>query len=127
MSPATRQNIFNARPQGNKFDFDPRKLPPRVPEANTHGSESTPMLTLNNLPRSGSESDHEGSSSPYLNMCPRIEEETDEVFETIQNNQKNTQPSAVTNPTYITFSPDDEKKQHNFTNNYINVPNGLMP
>lgn len=129
MSPV-KQSVFNARVQGTKFDFDARKLSPRASEANSYGSESTPMLTLNNLPRSGSESDHEGSSSPYMNMCPRIEEESDEVFEMKQNNARNMQPSAaVTNPTYITFTSEDEKKPQNFSNTYINVnnvPNGLV-
>ncbi|KPJ01940.1 Vascular endothelial growth factor receptor 1 [Papilio xuthus] len=124
MSPATQQTIFSPRATGTKFDFDARKLNPRT-EATTHGSELTPMLTLNNLPaRSGSESDHDGNSSPYLNMCPRIEEESDDVFETKQN-LKNIQNSAVSNPTYITFDVDLEKKPMN-TNNYINVPNGLV-
>ncbi|XP_014355905.2 vascular endothelial growth factor receptor 1 isoform X2 [Papilio machaon] len=124
MSPATQQTIFSPRATGTKFDFDARKLNPRT-EATTHGSELTPMLTLNNLPaRSGSESDHDGNSSPYLNMCPRIEEESDDVFETKQN-LKNIQNSAVSNPTYITFDVDLEKKPKN-SNNYINVPNGLV-
>ncbi|XP_049864841.1 vascular endothelial growth factor receptor kdr-like isoform X3 [Pectinophora gossypiella] len=128
MSPASRQTVFNPRAQGTKFDFDARKLTPRVSEANSYGSESTPMLTLNNLPRSGSESDQEGNSSPYLNMCPRIDEETDDVFGTKENNAKNVQPSAVTNPTYITLSVDNDKKPQNFANTYINVnvPNGLV-
>lgn len=86
------------------------------------------MLTLNNLPtRSGSESDHE-SNPPYLNACPRIDEETDEVFTPCLNdkNAKNIQQSAVTNPTYITFDNYDEKPKDiiNYVN--INVPNGLV-
>ncbi|XP_050342189.1 vascular endothelial growth factor receptor 1 isoform X3 [Nymphalis io] len=127
MSP-TNQSIFSPRAQSAKFDFDARKLNTRASDPN-HGSELTPMLTLNNLPaRSGSESDYDGNVSPYLNMCPRIEEETDEVFETKQYNFKNTQNnqnSAVTNPTYITFDVDLEKKPQNISNNYINV-NGLV-
>ncbi|XP_064075126.1 vascular endothelial growth factor receptor 1 isoform X3 [Vanessa tameamea] len=125
MSP-TNQSIFSPRAQSAKFDFDARKLNTRTSD---QGSELTPMLTLNNLPaRSGSESDYDGNVSPYLNMCPRIEEETDEVFETKQYNFKNSQNnqnSAVTNPTYITFDVDLEKKPQNISNNYINV-NGLV-
>lgn len=85
------------------------------------------MLTLNNLPaRSGSESDHEGNTL-YLNACPRIEEEADEVFAPCRNdtkNAKNIQQSAVTNPTYITFDNIDEKPKDII--NYVNVPNGLV-
>ncbi|CAH0628823.1 unnamed protein product [Chrysodeixis includens] len=126
MSPATKQNIFSPRTQDTKFDFDARKFNPRVSEGSC-GSELTPMLTLNNLPaRSGSESDHEGNVSPYLNMCPRIDEETDDVFETNQNNAKNAQNTAVTNPTYITLDVDIEKKPKDIINSYINVPNGLV-
>ncbi|XP_026747230.1 vascular endothelial growth factor receptor 1 isoform X3 [Trichoplusia ni] len=126
MSPATRQNIFSPRTQDTKFDFDARKFNPRESEGSC-GSELTPMLTLNNLPaRSGSESDHEGNISPYLNMCPTINEETDDVFETNQNNAKNAQNTAVTNPTYITLDVDIEKKPKDIINSYINVPNGLV-
>ncbi|XP_049697170.2 vascular endothelial growth factor receptor 1 isoform X2 [Helicoverpa armigera] len=124
MSPASRQNSYNPRAQDPKFDFDARKFNPRVSEASSCGSELTPMLTLNNLPaRSGSESDHEGNSSPYLNMCPRIDEETDDVFET---NQKNALNTAVTNPTYISLDIGDEKKPKDIINSYINIPNGLV-
>lgn len=126
MSPATRQNIFSPRTQDTKFDFDARKFNPRESEGSC-GSELTPMLTLNNLPaRSGSESDHEGNVSPYLNMCPTINEETDDVFETNQNNAKNAQNTAVTNPTYITLDADIEKKPKDIINSYMNVPNGLV-
>lgn len=127
MSPAANPQIFSPRAPGAKFDFS-RSLSPRV---DAH-HELTPMLTLNNLPaHSGSESDQEGSTSPYLNMqlYPRIEEETDEVFETKQNNAKNvSQNTAVTNPTYITFDVDLETKPQDTKNNYINVsvPNGLV-
>ncbi|XP_050672599.1 vascular endothelial growth factor receptor 1 isoform X2 [Leptidea sinapis] len=128
MSPANK-NSFNPRVQSTKFDFDARKLNPRPTEAmaNTHGTELTPMLTLNNLPaRSGSESDQDTNSSSYLKMCPRIEEESDEVFVTKDYNNKNSKNSAVSNPSYITF--DVEKKPNNLSNNYINisVPNGLV-
>ncbi|CAH1635238.1 unnamed protein product [Spodoptera littoralis] len=127
MSPASRQNIFSPRAQDMKFDFDARKFNPRVSEASSCGSELTPMLTLNNLPaRSGSESDHEGNASPYLNMCPRIDEETDDVFETNQNNAKNALNTAHTNPTYISLDVDIEKKPKDIINSYINVPNGLV-
>ncbi|XP_045763363.1 vascular endothelial growth factor receptor 1 isoform X3 [Maniola jurtina] len=132
MSPAN-QNIFSPRTLSNKFDFDARKLNPRASElGHSQGSELTPMLSLNNLPtRSGSESDHEGNVSPYLNMCPRIDEESDEVFETKQYNFRNAHNNlnrAVTNPTYITLEVDLEKKPQNISNNYmnINVPNGLV-
>ena len=126
MSPATRQNIFSPRTQDTKFDFDSRKFNPRVSEASSCGSELTPMLTLNNLPaRSGSESDHEGNQSPYLNMCPRIDEETDDVFATHQNNAKNAL-NTVTNPTYITLDVDIEKKPKDIINSYVNIPNGLV-
>ncbi|CAH2092052.1 unnamed protein product [Euphydryas editha] len=131
MSP-TRQSIFSPRAQNTKFDFDGRKLNSKNSDS-SQGSELTPMLTLNNLPaRSGSDSDHDGNVSPYLNMCPRIEEETDEVFDTKQynfRNAQNNQNSAVTNPTYITFDVDLEKKPQKISNNYINinnVPNGLV-
>ncbi|KAF9824258.1 hypothetical protein SFRURICE_019938 [Spodoptera frugiperda] len=127
MSPASRQNIFSPRAQDMKFDFDSRKFNPRVSEASSCGSELTPMLTLNNLPaRSGSESDHEGNASPYLNMCPRIDEEADDVFETNQNNAKNALNTAHTNPTYISLDVDIEKKPKDIINSYINVPNGLV-
>ncbi|KAH9632759.1 hypothetical protein HF086_012094 [Spodoptera exigua] len=127
MSPASRQNIFSPRAQDMKFDFDARKFNPRVSEASSCGSELTPMLTLNNLPaRSGSESDHEGNASPYLNMCPRIDEEADDVFETTQNNAKNALNTAHTNPTYISLDVDIEKKPKDIINSYINVPNGLV-
>lgn len=127
MSPASRQNIFSPRAQDMKFDFDSRKFNPRVSEASSCGSELTPMLTLNNLPaRSGSESDHEGNASPYLNMCPRIDEEADDVFETNQNNAKNALNTAHTNPTYISLDVDIDKKPKDIINSYINVPNGLV-
>lgn len=123
MSPASKQNIFSPRTQDTKFDFDARKFNPRVSEASSCGSELTPMLTLNNLPaRSGSDSDYEGNQSPYLNMCPRIDEETDDVFATNQKNALNT----VTNPTYITLDVDIEKKPKDIINSYINIPNGLV-
>lgn len=88
------------------------------------------MLTLNNLPaRSGSESDHEGTTFPYSNVvCPRIDEETDEVFETKQNNAKNVQNDiAVSNPTY-SFNVAIEKKPEDIISNYVNmnIPNGLV-
>lgn len=125
MSPAS-QSIFSPRVQSTKFDFDARKLNSGCDPS--QGSELTPMLTLNNLPRSGSESDHEGNNSPYLNMCHRIDE-NDEVFENQYNlkNAQNNQNSAVSNPTYITFDG-DLKKPHNISNNYINInmPNGLV-
>lgn len=130
MSP-TKQSIFSPRAQNVKFDFDGRKLNSKMSDT-SQGSELTPMLTLNNLPaRSGSESDCDGNVSPYMNMCPRIEEEADEVFDTKQYNFKNTQNKpngAVTNPTYITFDVDLEKKPQNIPSNYINVnvPNGLV-
>lgn len=131
MNPVARQIIFNPRPEDNKFDFDARKFNPRVSEASTCGSELTPMLTLNNLPaRSGSESDHEGNASPYITMCPTIDEETDEVFEIKQNNANNaknaTINTAVSNPTYITLDVDIEKKPKDIINTYTNVPNGLV-
>ncbi|KAJ2950586.1 hypothetical protein O0L34_g8837 [Tuta absoluta] len=128
MSPASKAALFTPRVQGTKFDFDARKLSPRVSEPNSYGStESTPMLTLNNMPRSGSESDQEGNASPYMNMCPKIvEEPEDDVFGTKENNAKNMQPLSVTNPTYITLSIDDEKKTHKLPNNYMNVQNGLV-
>lgn len=127
MSPPSRQILFSPRGQDTKFDFDARKFNPRVSEASSCGSELTPMLTLNNLPaRSGSESDHEGNASPYLNMCPRIDEETDDVFEINQINAKNAQNTAVTNPTYITLDVDTDKKPKDISNSYINVPNGLV-
>ncbi|XP_023952476.2 vascular endothelial growth factor receptor 1 isoform X2 [Bicyclus anynana] len=131
MSPANQNNIFSPKALGNKFDFDARKLNQRTSDiGHSQGSELTPMLSLNNLPtRSGSESDHEGNTSPYLKMCPRIEEESDDVFETKQYNFKNAQNNlnrAVTNPTYITLEVDLEKKPQNITNSYINVPNGLV-
>ncbi|KAJ8727036.1 hypothetical protein PYW08_015433 [Mythimna loreyi] len=127
MSPASKQNIFSPRDKDTQFEFDPRMLyNQRVSEASSGGSELTPMLTLNNLPaRSGSESDHEGNQSPYLNMCPRIDEETDDVFATNQNNAKNAL-NTVTNPTYITLDGDIEKKPKDIINSYINVPNGLV-
>ncbi|XP_037297097.1 vascular endothelial growth factor receptor 1 isoform X3 [Manduca sexta] len=125
MSPAKRE-IFSPRAQGTTFDFDARKFNPRVSEASSGGSELTPMLTLNNLPaRSGSESEAEGAS-PQLGTCPRIDEEVDDVFHTDTNKNHNT---AVTNPTYITFDVDAEKKPHDL-NSYVNinvaVPNGLV-
>ncbi|KAL3613031.1 hypothetical protein CASFOL_043128 [Castilleja foliolosa] len=128
MSPASKATLFTPRVQGTKFDFDARKLSPRVSEPNSNGStESTPMLTLNNMARSGSESDQEGNASPYMNMCPKIvEEPEDDVFGTKENNAKNIQPLSVTNPTYITLSIDDEKKTHKLPNNYMNVQNGLV-
>ncbi|XP_063530528.1 vascular endothelial growth factor receptor 1 isoform X4 [Cydia strobilella] len=77
MTPASNQSIFSPR-IGATFDFDARKLDGRSSAASA-GSELTPMLSLNHLSaRSGSDSDHEGAASPYLNMIPRIEEETDE-------------------------------------------------
>lgn len=121
MSPQTNQAIFSPRSQGTKFDFDARKLNSGVDESDA-SSEMTPMLSLNNLPRSGSESDPETSSSPYLNMCPRIEEETDEVFEKNSKNLAN--PSdAVTNPTYITIEEDLQKKPNDIKvmNSYVNL------
>ncbi|XP_045491970.1 vascular endothelial growth factor receptor 1 isoform X3 [Colias croceus] len=124
MSPAN-QRIFSPRAQDTKFDFDARKLNPRMTEANGLSSESTPMLSLNNLPaRSGSDSDYDGNSSSYMPMCPRIEEESDDVFEVKDKNAKN---RAVTNPTYIAFN-ENNKKPLNISNNYINinVPNGLV-
>lgn len=125
MNPIIRPGGFE-NTQENPFDFDARKLNSRPQVASAHGSELTPMLTLNNLPaRSGSESDHEGNASPYLNTCPPIEEEADDVFEVKQNNAKNcTQNRAVTNPTYIAFDVDLEKKPH--TNSYANIGNGLV-
>ncbi|KAM3968141.1 LOW QUALITY PROTEIN: PDGF- and VEGF-receptor related [Aphomia sociella] len=126
MTPANK-TLFSPRAQSTQFDFDARKMNTRASEASNCGSELTPMLTLNNLPRSGSESDHEGSHSPYLKMCPRIDEETDEVFlETKFQNAKNIQNSAVSNPTYITFDADIEKKSQDINNAYINMPNGLV-
>lgn len=133
MSPA-KQQVISPRTTEYKFDFDARKLNPRAAEfGHNQGSELTPMLSLNNLPtRSGSESDHDGNVSPsYLKMCPRIEEESDEVFETKQYNFKNSQNNlnrAVTNPTYITLEVDSQKKPQNISNNYmnVNVPNGLV-
>ena len=125
MSPAS-QSIFSPRLQTTKFDYDARKLNSGI--ETSQGSELTPMLTLNNIPRSGSESDHDGNHSPYLNMCQRISE-NDEVFENQYNykNTQNNQNSAVSNPTYITFDG-DLKKPKNISNNYINinVPNGLV-
>ncbi|XP_038213359.1 vascular endothelial growth factor receptor 1 isoform X2 [Zerene cesonia] len=125
MSPAN-QRIFSPRAQDTKFDFDARKLNPRMTEANGLSSESTPMLSLNNLPaRSGSDSDYDGNSSSYMPMCPRIEEESDDVFE-VKDCNKNTKNRAITNPTYIAFN--ENKKPLNISNNYINinVPNGLV-
>lgn len=128
MSPATRKPIYDPHNiiEIDKFDFDSRKSNFRSQEATAHGSELTPMLTLNNLPaRSGSESDHEGNMSPYLNKCPRIDEEADDVFETKLNNEKNaSQNRAITNPTYIAFDTDIEKKNENHS--YLNIPNGLV-
>ncbi|XP_072942259.1 vascular endothelial growth factor receptor 1 isoform X2 [Epargyreus clarus] len=125
MSPVKK---LSPRVQGTKFDFDSRKLNPRISDENVHGSEWTPMLTLNNLPaRSDSESDHDGNYSPYSKMCPGIPEETDEVFEINNQNLKNTQNTAVSNPTYVTMDVDIEKKPNNISNNYINVmANGLV-
>ncbi|KAL4714431.1 hypothetical protein ACJJTC_017726 [Scirpophaga incertulas] len=124
MTPAN-PSIFSPRSQSTKFDFDARKLDPRVSDVRS-GSELTPMLTLNNLPtRSGSDSDHEGGHSPYLNMIPRIAEEANDVFSPNSNNFKNIQNSAVTNPTYITIGIDAEKKP-NVLNHYLNIPNGLV-
>lgn len=125
MSPAS-QSIFSPRLQSTKFDYDARKLDSGI--ETSQGSELTPMLTLNNIPRSGSESDQDGNHSPYMNMRQRISE-NDEVFEN-QYNYKNTQNnenSAVSNPTYITFEG-DVKKPQNISNNYMNisVPNGLV-
>ncbi|CAK1551856.1 unnamed protein product [Leptosia nina] len=128
MSPQN-QHIFSPRCPSTKFDFDARKLNAKIPDVNGHGSdlpeERTPMLTLNNLPgRTGSESDHDGSHSSYLNMRPRIDEEPDEVFEAKDYN-KNTKNIAASNPTYIMF--DIDKKPLKNSNNYINcVPNGLV-
>ncbi|XP_061705835.1 vascular endothelial growth factor receptor 1 isoform X3 [Cydia pomonella] len=126
MTPASNQNIFSPRIVST-FDFDARKLNGRSSAA-SQGSELTPMLSLGRLSaRSGSDSDPEGATSPYLNMIPRIEEETDEVFEseTKKNNLKNSQNNAVTNPTYITF-PSLEKKPI-ASSNYVNVNgNGLV-
>ncbi|XP_063379614.1 vascular endothelial growth factor receptor 1 isoform X1 [Cydia fagiglandana] len=126
MTPASNQNVFSPR-TGSTFDFDSRKLNGRSSAA-SQGSELTPMLSLSHLSaRSGSDSDHEGATSPYLNMIPRIEEETDEVFEleTKKNNLKNSQNNAVTNPTYITFPSLDKKPIA--SNNYVNVNgNGLV-
>ncbi|XP_060800546.1 vascular endothelial growth factor receptor 1 isoform X2 [Amyelois transitella] len=124
MTPVNKS--FSPMSPTNKFDFDARKINRNSPESNSYGSELTPMLTLNNLPaRSGSESDMDGGHSPYLTMCPRIEEEADEVFDINTNNAKNihNHNGAVTNPTYITFGVDSEKKSQN---TYINVPNGLV-
>ncbi|XP_073965486.1 PDGF- and VEGF-receptor related isoform X3 [Choristoneura fumiferana] len=126
MTPAPNSTIFSPR-LGPAFDFDPRNLNPRVSAA-SQGSELTPMLTLNHLSaRSGSESDQEGNASPYLNMYPRIDEETDEVFEKeMKNNIKNSQNNAVTNPTYISF-PSLDKKSPIIANNYVNLNgNGLV-
>lgn len=126
MTPAPNSTIFSPR-LGPAFDFDPRNLNPRVSAA-SQGSELTPMLTLNHLSaRSGSESDQEGNASPYLNMYPRIDEETDEVFEKeMKNNLKNSQNNAVTNPTYISF-PSLDKKSAIIANNYVNLNgNGLV-
>ncbi|CAH2062831.1 unnamed protein product, partial [Iphiclides podalirius] len=107
MSPA-HQGAFS--PRGAKFDFD------------EGGHELTPMLTLGSLPAGGSESDHD---SPYLNMCPRIEE-ADEVFEsdekTTSGAQKTARNGAVTNPTYITFDVDG--KSPSYAN--VALPNGLV-
>ncbi|XP_026765009.2 LOW QUALITY PROTEIN: vascular endothelial growth factor receptor 1 [Galleria mellonella] len=126
MTPANKMP-FSPRAQSTQFDFDARKMNTRASEASNCGSELTPMLTLSSLPRSGSESDHEGNHSPYLNMCPRIEEEADEVFlDTKSQNARNIQNSAVTNPTYITFGADIEKKSQDINNAYINIPNGLV-
>lgn len=125
MTPAN-PSIFSPRNVNTKFDFDAKKFDSRNSDGNG-GSELTPMLTLSNLPtRSGSESDHEGLS-PYLKMCPRISEESDDVFKPNLNNIKNNiQNSAVTNPTYITsLDMGLEKKPQNM-NTYINVPNGLV-
>ncbi|XP_048480770.1 vascular endothelial growth factor receptor 1 isoform X3 [Plutella xylostella] len=122
MSPATNPPVFSPRAQDTKFDFDARKLNPRVHNDHAH-CELTPMLTLNNLPaRGGSESDQDGSTSPYLKMCPRIDEEADEVFEK-QNNAKNI---AVSNPTYlgINFDQDIEKKPVQYVN--TSAHNGLV-
>ncbi|GBP03773.1 Vascular endothelial growth factor receptor 1 [Eumeta japonica] len=123
-SPNNKQIIFSPRLQSDRFDFDARKLN-MCSEASSHGSELTPMLTVNNLPaRGSSESDHEGSASPYLNMCPRIEEETDEVFETKQNLKNSNHDRAVTNPTYIAYDVSMEKNPKDIA--YANVPNGLV-
>ncbi|XP_047989746.1 vascular endothelial growth factor receptor 1 isoform X2 [Leguminivora glycinivorella] len=73
MTPASNQNIFSPR-VGATFDFDARKLNGRS-SASSQGSELTPMLSLNHLTPSDSD---EPPTSPYLNMIPRIEEETDE-------------------------------------------------
>lgn len=129
MSPA---NIFSPKTTGTKFDFEPRMFTSRPSEASSGGSELTPMLTLNNLPRNGSDSDHEGNVSPFPNVCPRIEEEPDEVFDnnkqskiTLNQNAKNAQITNATNPMYITFDLDVEKKP--IDNSYVNiVPNGLV-
>ncbi|CAH0759252.1 unnamed protein product [Diatraea saccharalis] len=118
-------SIFSPRNQTTKFDFDAKKFDPKVAEGRG-GSELTPMLTLNNLPaRSGSDSDHEGHS-PYLKMCPKIVEESDDVFRPNENNLKNIQNSAVTNPTYISLDIDGLEKKPKDINNYINVSNGLV-
>lgn len=127
MSPANRNASLDTRLKSNTFDFEPRQLNLRLQEPTENGSESTPMLTLNNLPRISSESDAEDSSLPYLSksLCPRIDEEADEVFETKLNNAKNcSQNRAVTNPTYIAFESDLEKKPQNIS--YVNMRNGLI-
>lgn len=135
MRPATQTIIFSPRAPEAKFDFDARKLNSRVhgPESTTH-PELTPMLTLNDLPaRGGSDSDHEGTTAPYLNMCDRIDEE-DSVFEPPLNNAKNVRKTAVSNPTYVTY---DEKisldvpksipkKPIRTGNGYVNFANGLV-
>lgn len=127
---ASPQRIFSPRPAGPTFDFETRKFGSRVSEASS-GSELTPMLALNRLPaRSGSESDQEctDNNSQFANGCPRIDEESDDVFEK-RNNEKNVQPAAVTNPTYITFDIELDKKPKGI-NNYVNVkipvPNGIV-
>ncbi|XP_047522609.1 vascular endothelial growth factor receptor 1 isoform X1 [Pieris napi] len=112
MSPPNQQHIFSPRVPSTKFDFDARKLNAKI-EVNEWPEESTPMLTLNNLPARTSESD-----DAYLNMAPQND---DEVFEAKDCN-KNTKNIAASNPTYIMY--DMDKKPHK--NNYINVSNGLV-
>ncbi|XP_028039144.1 vascular endothelial growth factor receptor 1 isoform X2 [Bombyx mandarina] len=123
MSPTSDQTKYMAH--GTKFDFDSRKLNPRVSEASNVGSVITPLLDLNNLPaRSGSESDHENNASTYLDKCID-DKKSDEVFEMKQTNTKNPQDnSAVTNPTYYTFDVENEKKPKEITNPYVNFANG---
>lgn len=119
--------IFSPRPENNKFNFEARNFNTGGSEASNGGSELTPMLSLNNLPRSGSESDQEGNASPYITICATIDEEADEVFETKLNDANNAIiNTAVTNPTYITLDADVENKPKDIMHSYINVPNGLV-